>query len=48
VGFLKIRPAELNLITISVSQDGENKMELSIGLSETHGEAIGEREEISD
>lgn len=28
--------------------DGEKKMERNIGLSETHGEAIGEKEETSD
>jgi len=46
--FLKIKLAEKNLIMISVLLDGENKMELNIGLLEIHGEAIGDKEETSD
>jgi hypothetical protein len=35
-------------IMILVLLDGESRMELSIGLLETLGVAIGEKEEISD
>jgi len=42
------KQAENNLITTFQLLDGDNKMELNIGLLEIHGEAIGEKEEISD
>jgi hypothetical protein len=46
--FSRIYPEEKNSIMISVLLDGENKMESSIGLLETHGEVIMEKEETSE
>ena len=48
MAFSKTKVEENNLITISVLWVGEKKMELNIGLSEIHGEAIGDKEETLD
>ena len=45
---MKTRLAENNLTTISQLLVGVNKMEPNIGLSETHGEVIGEKVETLD
>jgi len=42
------KQAENNLITTFQLLDGDNKMELNIGLLEIHGEVIGVKEETSD
>ncbi len=43
---MRIKLDMMILIMISLSQDGENKMEPNIGLSEIHGVVIGDKEEI--
>jgi hypothetical protein len=48
VASLLILLAELRKIMMLVLLDGENKTESSIGSLETHGEAIGEKMELSD
>ncbi len=45
---MSIRPAQKNLITTSQLLDGVRRMEPNSGLLETHGEAIGDKEETSD
>ena len=44
---LSIALVELRKIMMSVLLDGESKTELNIGPLETHGEAIGEKMELS-
>ena len=48
VVFSMTKQVEKILITISALSAGEYKMVLNIGLLETHGEAIGEKEETLD
>ena len=44
--FMKIKQDMMILITISLSQDGENKIVPNIGWLEILGEVIGVKEEI--
>ena len=44
---LIIREEKVWIMTLLLL-DGANKMELNIGLSETHGDLIGDKEEILD